>query len=202
MPELTQPDRLVASAVSGRGRPVAPGAYGEAVKRKTSLSIPRGIPIGAWHNLGRHIQAISNSSAWWLGDWLLYGQAEYPDRYKRAIEQTSLDYQTLRNYAWVARRFDPAQRVAGLSFQHHAEVAGLAVEDRSGWLARALEHGWSRNELRRQIRARKGIVAGARVPARLKMSPDDHQRERWQEAAKHANVELLTWITKVLDEVS
>lgn len=35
----------------------------------------------------------------------MYGQAAYTGRYRDAIEQASLDYQTLRNYAWVARRF-------------------------------------------------------------------------------------------------
>ncbi|MGW4377201.1 LmbU family transcriptional regulator [Streptomyces albidoflavus] len=212
MTQVTQVDAALEAMVRGQRRAdfarqdqtERHAGYGHAVKRRTSLSIPPGIPIGAWHKLGQHIHTVSNSTAWWLGDWLLYGQAEYPNRYKHAIEQTSLDYQTLRNYAWIARRFAPHQRVAGLSFQHHAEVAGLAEEDRSGWLARALEGGWSRNELRRRIRARKELAAGAsdRTPARLKMSPDDDQRARWQAAARSADVELLAWITKVLDEVS
>ena len=36
-----------------------------------------------------------------------------------------LDYQTLRNYAWVARRFAMSRRRDTLSFGHHAEVPAL-----------------------------------------------------------------------------
>ncbi|MFE6690678.1 LmbU family transcriptional regulator [Streptomyces sp. NPDC057743] len=171
------------------------------MRRRTALCIPRGMSLDSWRSLGRQLQEISSSSAWWLGDWLLYGQAEFPNRYKHAIAQTSLDYQTLRNYAWVARRFEPHERHERLSFQHHAEVAGLPQEERGQWLARAAEHGWSRNELRRQVRAQKEITGTSRA-AQLKMKPDDGQRELWQAAALHTGKDLLTWITAVLDDAS
>ncbi|PBC83935.1 hypothetical protein SAMN05428945_1422 [Streptomyces sp. 2224.1] len=171
------------------------------MRRRNNLRIPRGLSLADWCSLGQQIQAISSSSSWWLGDWLLYGQSEFPNRYKRAITETSLDYQTLRNYAWVARRFEPHERYGDLSFQHHAEVAGLAPEERGPWLARAQENRWSRNELRRQMRARKGIAGSARA-TQLKMKPDDCQRERWQAAALRTGEDLLTWITAVLDDAA
>lgn len=201
MPNDVRPGIENLAAVKGRATPDPLTSRGHMMRRRTSLTIRPGIPIDDWCDLGQQIQAISASSAWWLGDWLLYGQSEYPDRYKHAINQTSLDYQTLRNYAWVARRFDPDQRFAGLSFQHHAEVASLPAQDRRHWLGTALENGWSRNELRRQIRARKENATGA-LPVRLKMNPDDRQRETWQEAARHTDMDLLTWITRVLDDAA
>jgi hypothetical protein len=79
--------------------------------------------------LGAKIGTYSNATAWWLGDWLLYGKMKYGRRYKAAIEVTGLDYQTLRNYAVVARRFDPARRRSELSFQHHAEVCAMADDE-------------------------------------------------------------------------
>ncbi|GGP72806.1 LmbU family transcriptional regulator [Streptomyces abikoensis] len=171
------------------------------MRRRTALRIPSGISLDAWQHLGRQIQELSNSSAWWLGDWLIYGQSEFPNRYKHAIAQTSLDYQTLRNYAWVARRFDVGQRHAGLSFQHHAEVAGLPVDERDRWLLRAAENRWSRNELRRQVRAGRELPGRTRaVP--LEMTPDEVQRERWQEAARYTGSDLQTWITAVLDDAA
>ncbi len=157
--------------------------------------------IDTWRSLGRQIHEISSSSAWWLGDWLLYGQSEFPNRYKHAMAQTSLDYQTLRNYAWVARRFAPDERYGDVSFQHHAEVAGLQPEERGRWLRLAQEHGWSRNELRRQVRAQRGS-AGGEHPALLKIKPDGDQRELWQAAALHTGKDLLTWITAVLDDAA
>ncbi|MEU3723315.1 LmbU family transcriptional regulator [Streptomyces sp. NPDC031705] len=174
-------------------------AFGQAIRRRTTLSIPRGMSMEAWSSLGQQIEAISNSSSWWLGDWLIYGQSEFPNRYKHAIAQTSLDYQTLRNYAWVARSFAPHQRLAELSFQHHAEVAGMDPEERGRLLSQAAEQGWSRNELRRQVRARKSPVEEER-PVPLKIKPNDDQRERWQAAAQHTRQDLLTWITAALDD--
>ncbi|MGE7388931.1 LmbU family transcriptional regulator [Streptomyces sp. NPDC004126] len=176
-----------------------PAAIAREIRRRTTLTIPRGISMEAWRSLGQQIEAISNSSSWWLGDWLIYGQSEFPNRYKHAIAQTSLDYQTLRNYAWVARSFKPNQRLAELSFQHHAEVAGMEPEERGRLLKQAAEHGWSRNELRRQVRSRRATVEEER-PVPLKIKPNDDQRERWQAAAQHTSQDLLTWITTSLDD--
>jgi len=50
-------------------------------------------------------QLAAVSSAWCLGDGLIAGQAAYGSRNRDAIGRTGLDYQTLRNYAWVAGRF-------------------------------------------------------------------------------------------------
>ena len=136
------------------------------------------MPIGAWRNLGRQIFVISDSSAWWLGDWLIYGQSEYPDRYKHAIAETNLDYQTLRNYAWVARRFVPGRRREKVSFQHHAEVASFPEDEQDALLTLVELHGWSRNELRRQIqRRRKGAVGTAEV-IHLQMNLVADQKQR------------------------
>ncbi|MFD9426223.1 MULTISPECIES: hypothetical protein [unclassified Streptomyces] len=76
-----------------------------------------------------------NSSAWWLADWLIHGEATYGwRRYKEAVERTGLDYQTLRHYAWVARRFEHDRRRDSLSFAHHAAVQSnrAALPDSAG----------------------------------------------------------------------
>ncbi|MGQ0838800.1 LmbU family transcriptional regulator [Actinokineospora sp.] len=179
---------------------------GAAVTKRTALTISQGMPIHAWRNLGRQIHVISDSSAWWLGDWLLYGQAEYPKRYKHAIAETSLDYQTLRNYAWVARQFAPGRRRGKLSFQHHAEVASLPDAEQEKWLTKAEANGWSRNELRRQVRAGRELGAGAEVPeaetVHFKMNLVSGQKQTWLEAAERAEQDLLGWIVSVLDRAA
>lgn len=172
-----------------------------AVTKRTRLSIPRGLPIDAWRNLGRQIYVISDSSAWWLGDWLIYGQSEYPNRYKHAIAETSLDYQTLRNYAWVARRFPAPRRREKLSFQHHAEVASLPEVDQDLWLSRAEQNEWSRNELRRQIQARRALRKGAEI-VHIQMNLVAEQKQRWQLAAERAEKDLLAWIVAILDHAA
>ncbi len=94
-----------------------------------------------------------DTSTWWLADWLVFGQEHYPGRYDDAIRKTSLDYQTLRNYAWVARRFSLPRRWDTLSFAHHAEVTALPAPEQDYWLRQAERYQWSRNRLRRELRA-------------------------------------------------
>lgn len=79
----------------------------------------------------------------------------FSDLHLRAIEACGLDYQTLRNYAWVARKFELDRRRETLSFQHHAEVSSVAPGEQDKWLDPAEEFNWSRNELRRNIRAHR-----------------------------------------------
>jgi hypothetical protein len=171
-----------------------------AVTGRTSLALSDGIAIEEWRRLGVQIHEVSNSSTWWLGDWLIYGRKTYPGRYREAVGQTSLDYQTLRNYAWVAGRISPDRRRAELSFQHHAEVAPLPPDQQQQWLARAAAGGWSRNRLRTEIRATTRGARQAAAPVRIRVQ-DDHLR-RWQSAASHDGRELFDWMISALDEAA
>ncbi|MFD6551006.1 LmbU family transcriptional regulator [Streptomyces sp. NPDC058398] len=125
-----------------------------ATVQKSGMVLPPHLPERSWERIGANLRELANSSAWWLADWLLYGEDTYGwRRYKEAIERTGLDYQTLRNYAWVARRFEHHRRHDGLSFAHHAEVTRLSPPEQDYWLRRAEQQKWSRNELRRALRA-------------------------------------------------
>jgi hypothetical protein len=125
----------------------------QVVIPRIGMMLPRQLPYDKWIRIGRQLATISSSSAWCLGDWLAYGEDAYSGRYRDAIEQTSLDYQTLRNYAWVARRFALSRRRDTLSFAHHAEVARLPEPEQDFWLRKAVELSWSRNRLRQEVRA-------------------------------------------------
>lgn len=143
---------------------------------RTGLRLPRRLSFEAWLALGRQLSIVADSSAWCLGDWLIYGENVYPGRYRYAIERTSLDYKTLRNYAWVARRFPVSRRRDMLSFGHHAEVAGLPQPEQDYWLRKAEEFGWSRNQTRREVRAslmeRKCAADGGTVPSAERAGDD------------------------------
>lgn len=178
-----------------------------ALTKRTTLLLPPSLPMEAWSRIGRQIFSISESSAWWLGDWLIYGQSQYPDRYKRAVEETSLDYQTLRNYAWVARRFATERRRDELSFQHHAELASLSEPEQDRWLELAARSRWSRTELRKRVRASRLAAAPkdgvARTQAlKLKVNVPPARKQLWQDAAATSGQDLLGWIVAKLDEAS
>lgn len=133
---------------------VLPFVGKQAQVRKTGMIFSRNLSERSWERIGANLRELTNSSAWWLGDWLIFGETAYGwRRYREAIERTGLDYQTLRNYAWVARRFEYHRRRDGLSFAHHAEVTRLSPSEQDYWLLKAERQKWSRNELRRAVRA-------------------------------------------------
>ncbi len=174
-----------------------------ALTRRTSLVLPGKLPIDLWKRIGEHIFLVAESSAWWIGDWLLFGRNRYPDRYRRAIAETSLDYQTLRNYAWVAGRFAVSRRRDKLSFQHHLEVASLADDQQDLWLDRAERFDWSRNELRAKLRASlKNERKAARAEITVHLSVSREREQLWQAAAERAGVDILHWIAMSLDQLA
>jgi hypothetical protein len=165
------------------------------------LRFPTDLTFDSWERAGRQIAGIVDSSAWCLGDWLIYGQQQYADRYQRAIKLAGLDYQTLRNYAWVARKFDLSRRRDALSFQHHAEVAALPMAEQDVWLERAERFEWSRNQLR--INLQKSRSRFPAKPSRLpRLAVEEERIERWREAAEQANVQFEKWIVTVLDRAA
>jgi hypothetical protein len=176
------------------------------ITRRTSLLLDEGLALEDWMRIGTQLSRTQDSSTWWLGDWLVYGQARYPERYRRVIDATAFDYQTLRNYAWVANRVSPQRRRARLSFQHHAEVAPLAGPEQERWLTLAEENGWSRNRLRAELRsARRGEGAdlgASEAEEGLRLRLENERLGRWQQAASQAGQELLQWMTEHLDQAA
>jgi hypothetical protein len=181
------------------------GQEGKILATRVGLQFPAKVDYRDWERAGEQLARIADSSTWCLGDWLVYGQAEYSDRYQRAIEQAGLDYQTLRNYAWVARKFDGVRRRSRLSFQHHAEVAALPEAEQDRWLELAETHGWSRNQLRRYVREdrlRGEIPAPREVSEMSQMTvPVDHV-SRWREAAERAGVRFEHWVVVTLNDAA
>jgi hypothetical protein len=90
---------------------------------RSALYLRTGRHYDDWVHVGRDVTTVADSAAWWLGDWLMFGRESYCQRYQAAVASTEFDYQTLRNYAWVASRFSMSRRRDMLSFGHHAELA-------------------------------------------------------------------------------
>jgi len=175
----------------------------------------------AWVGVGAQLAAVAASSAWCLGDWLAYGQEAYRSRYRDAIEQTGLDYQTLRNYAWVAGRFELSRRRDTLSFGHHAEAAALASPEQDFWLRKAEEFRWSTMRLRREIRhslaerkqepirlepsepaggSQTSKPEGEPVTVRVTLTPE--QLELCEQAASSQGMAFHLWAARTLDQAA
>jgi hypothetical protein len=163
------------------------------------LALDREMTFENWLGIGRRLSRITNASPWWLGDWLIYGRRAYGERYKAALDVTDLDYQTLRNYAWVARKFPVSRRRDRLSFQHHAEVASLPEPEQDLWLKRADAAQWSKSELRRRVAASRGRPSCEPAPVTLRFDVAPERALRWQEAAAKAGQDLHEWIANAAD---
>lgn len=168
------------------------------------LRIPSDLTFDGWERAGRQLSGIVDSSSWWLGDWLVFGKANYSDRYRRAIRAAGLQYQTLRNYAWVSRRFELERRRATLSFQHHAEVASLPVEEQDEWLDRAERELWTTKQLRSQLRDDRVDGARARKEATIipRIEISDSHLVWWRRAADRSGIEFDNWVLAMLDRAA
>ncbi|MEV0443319.1 LmbU family transcriptional regulator [Streptomyces spectabilis] len=176
---------------------------GSALTRRTGLLLPEDFTFSRWQSTGRQLFLIADSSAWWLGDWLIFGRERYPDRYRQAISETGLDYKTLRNYAWVAGKIPFSRRRARLSFQHHAEVAALQPGQQDQWLSLAEQADWTRSDLRRAIRRTLGRTESLEEGETMVSLRTTEERERaWTLAATQAGKSLSEWILEVLNEAA
>lgn len=164
----------------------------QATVQKSGMVFPQNLSERSWEQIGANLRELVNSSAWWLADWLIYGEATYGwRRYKEAVERTGLDYQTLRNYAWVARRFEHDRRRDTLSFAHHAEVTRLSPPEQDYWLRKAEQQKWSRNELRRAVRASLAVQSEQAEPSDSGGTPQETAAAP-QDAAGGQKVTRLT----------
>ncbi|MFB8246270.1 LmbU family transcriptional regulator [Streptomyces sp. NPDC055952] len=177
---------------------------GQVLTTKVGLQMPARMAFEEWERAGRQLADVLDSSSWWLGDWLVYGKDHYTDRYQRGIRAAGLSYQTLRNYAWVARRFPLGRRRPALTFQHHAELASMTVEEQDRWLDRAEQGKWSTKQLRGAVRAeRRGPqqpCAPAEPMGRLEVRGS--RLQRWHRAAAQLGVDFEQWVTAALDSAA
>jgi len=171
---------------------------------RIGLHMPQDMTFEHWERTGAQLSGIVNASAWCLGDWLVYGKEQYSNRYQHVVQAVGLDYQTLRNYAWIARRFAPERRRQNLSFQHHAEVASMLPQDQDCWLGQAEAHGWSVKQLRSAIKSSRcpGSDDSTKTAALPRIPVTDRRLARWKQAANHSQIGINQWVIEALDRAA
>jgi hypothetical protein len=141
---------------------------------EVGLVLSEHLSEGAWAEVisqiaksaGRNARQREAASAW-LGDLLNYGE-EYGFSYRGQIrdfaQASGFQAVTLRLYKFVAGRIPVAVRRPKLSWSHHVEVgrAFADVETISKWLEKAEKEGWSKSELRAQIRQARRTASGGK----------------------------------------
>src|SRR6266567_550424 len=110
-------------------------------------------PIGApsfeeWLECGRFIRHAEQSVHFWIGDWLIYGEAHFKEDYEEAIALTGYSYHTLRKDKYVAAHIPPERRRSTVDVAIHQEVAPLPLQVQESLLEKAESEQLSVQQLR------------------------------------------------------
>ena len=122
----------------------------DTVYEESRLNLPSGVSIDEWMKVGRTLSDMQNSTPWWIGDWVNYGEAHYGETYSQGLTLWSSAYQSLVNMAYVARQYPPETRTS-LSWTHHRYAASLDPEERTALLETAKQEEWTSRELQIQV---------------------------------------------------
>ncbi len=138
--------------------------YEKAKFEKNKLTLADDITIDQWKELGQSLKQVEGSVQFWIGDWLLYGEQNYGEMYKKALEDLEYEYETLRNIKYIAANVKMSLRNDNLTFNHHKEVAKLEPDKQKEFLDKAVEEKLSVRDLRRAI-VKVDIQAKAVLPS-------------------------------------
>lgn len=94
-----------------------------------SLTLPPNLSFDQWVRIGRQLQYANLAVQWWIGDWLVYGEHRWREKYAQAVEQFGRAEQTLMNYHSVAKAISSSRRREQVSYSVHAELVGIPEEE-------------------------------------------------------------------------
>jgi hypothetical protein len=116
----------------------------------THLAIDPGTAEPDWMQIGRALASVSQSTYWWVGDWLLYGFKTYGIQatFDLAQQATGYSRSQLHECSYMAKRFPPARRCGALTFYHHKNVATFPPAMADKLLAEAADLGLTGRQLR------------------------------------------------------
>lgn len=171
-----------------------------AIPKLNGLSIADGITINEWLEIGTELEKLGDSSAWWIGDWLAYG-----DRYRRdyhdAMAQVDVRWSSARVYRWVSQRVHPDRRHTKLSWSHHQAVARLEPQEQIELLFDAHNGGWGHRELRDVVARRIEARTEPKPPA-LAVKATGQLYDLCSRAAAHAGVPAAQWAQQALERAA
>jgi N6-adenosine-specific RNA methylase IME4 len=100
-----------------------------------ALNLPEELTYEQWLEYGSGLNRMSQAAMWWLGDWWAFGEQNYGER-AAAADGMEWSFKTCANAGTIARKIETSRRREVLSWQHHAEVAALGVDDQEELLDR------------------------------------------------------------------
>ena len=104
--------------------------------KATGWLLPSQLSEAQWLQAGIVLGRLERTVLWLIGDWWRFGNKTYGSR-KALVDRRDWEgpsYQTCRNAAAVAEKFQLSRRRDNLSFAHHSEVAALRADQAEHWL--------------------------------------------------------------------
>lgn len=121
-----------------------------------ALVLPADTPLPDWLAMGRSLAVQRRTIDWLIGDWVAFGRTHFePVQIEMALGEITADAQVLRRVEKVAKAFPPHLRNQALSFEHHAQVADMSVQDALPLLKQAERENLTAKALRHRAMDRK-----------------------------------------------
>jgi hypothetical protein len=121
----------------------------------TGFILPTEVSPEQYQAIGRGFDSIQDAAKFWIGDWILQGEALWGEEVYQYIEAINISEASRQQYARIAQRIPAERRVEGLSWSHHRAVVALEPDEQDLWLKRALDSGWSKFELEEHLREQR-----------------------------------------------
>lgn len=127
------------------------------------LFLPADLDYDLYESVGSMLGALHQATGFLIGDYLLYGEHTYGEKYAQAALLLGLSPQTCANYQSISKRVPPGRRRPGVSFSIHGEVASLPPEQQVEWLEIAAKEGLTKQEVRDRLRPPKELPPAERT---------------------------------------
>jgi hypothetical protein len=132
---------------------------------RARIAVPIGRPtITDWEAALEFAASCEEASPYWVGDLLAYADTriEWREKLSQAMSVTRLSEQWLHDLAYLCRRVGPDERELAPSVEHARSVAPLSRTEQREWLQKARAEGWTRGEMRVNLRTakRRGVISG------------------------------------------
>lgn len=118
---------------------------------KTKLQLNTPPDIEDWEKHAETIFTMLRAAPWWVGDMVLYGEANFGDDFYQCVPEGTSTAQ-IERITRVARAYPPAERFAELSYTHHQIAMRLSPQLRRSILSQAAQHKWDTKFLEKRIR--------------------------------------------------
>jgi hypothetical protein len=118
--------------------------------REMGLVIEGTPTIDEWIEYGRKLRRVETSMNWIIGDYLVYGEFKYGEKYAQALDESMAN--SWKVYHWVSKHVPPKRRRADLSWSHHRLIANLPAEYQTKVLEKAANEHLAIREVGRMLR--------------------------------------------------